>query len=288
MRTVGLLRRRDPPQLVEEVQDDTTLSRFRAFFRSARLPRPRTARRQDAGRTSGPGRRRVARVWQDARLLSAERVALDRIGRDHDLSVQAVEQLASRSRPDWKGAAAGRDPPSVAAAAKRPHVHFISTRLVRLIREPSPVRREVRLLLRERTVEERDRRSSLPARVRRLPPSGRIIRSQLVSEVSSSKARNLPLGCQETGHCGCLASVRRSALPVPSVRCQYRLGGWLSRFELNTMRRPSGVHTALSVTGWMARQRSGRVAVPLVDPDVGRSSGKDSGRAGGHRARNGC
>src|SRR5262245_4697740 len=52
------------------------------------------------------------------------------------------------------------------------------------------------------------------------PSIGRIIKSEFVWGLCSSKARNLPLGCQEAGRCAFLLSVRRCSSPVPSARRQ--------------------------------------------------------------------
>ena len=92
--------------------------------------------------------------------------------------------------------------------------------------------------------------------------------------LTSTNARNLPLGCHEAGDWSLLLSVRRCASPVPSARCKYRFCVARSaRADANTMRRPSGTPHGLRVPTLTLMHRQARELVPrpLVNPDVGLS-----------------
>ena len=89
--------------------------------------------------------------------------------------------------------------------------------------------------------------------------------------MSSRKARNLPLGCQDEGCCGFLLSVRRWTSPLPSTCCQYMFSVVLSdRLDVNTMRRPSGVQTGLwlSLASNVKRDTASRAQLALIATTV--------------------
>src|SRR4029077_5039649 len=78
-----------------------------------------------------------------SRLVRRERIPLHRIGRHHHPIVHSVEeQLTTTARPLRVHAATGRNLPLAAFVWKRPYIHLIAPRLVRRIRQPTPVGRE--------------------------------------------------------------------------------------------------------------------------------------------------
>src|SRR4249920_4069334 len=104
----------DSPQFVEEVEKDVDreapgggthwADRRQREPVSVRveIEVPRAASQESA--------RGVPRPWPGPWRLRLERRACNRVVHDHDLAVErAVEQFASRSRPRWQDATAGRD-----------------------------------------------------------------------------------------------------------------------------------------------------------------------------------
>ena len=142
---------------------------------------------------------------------------------------------------------------------ERPHGDFVATRLVRLIRQPVPVGRQLAGLFEECRVYER---LSLPGLAPAPSPNGlRRAESQGLPERSpgsitstrkstpvlgtaSRTISRVPSGEIEIGTWRLGLVVNRSTIPVLSAACQNRLL-MPARADVKMMRRLSGVHTGL-------------------------------------------
>src|SRR5713101_7253968 len=129
----SLLRRRDAPQLVEEVEDQHDVVLFGAGLRPAhRNGYPLSIGMQIEITTRRARPRRELCVGPDPRLVRTKRVALHRVVRHHHAHILAryEEQLMDGPRPCRVVCGAGRDLPFAAGTRKRPHVDLVLAGLV--------------------------------------------------------------------------------------------------------------------------------------------------------------
>ena len=179
-------------------------------------------------------------------LPRRERIALGGVADSHHAIVQGLKkQLPPVAGPQRENASARRDLPSSARARERPHVHFIGPRLIRLIRQPTPVWGKRRVELGERRSQEQlrfpepDSRAA-PSRIAFDRRGENVIAAAVVIE-----SGRFPSGENEYGTSVSLPSVRRCASPV----------------------RPSGSSTSREQPGWWTGTRcsSGRESTLAID-----------------------
>lgn len=178
-------------------------------------------------------------------LPRRERIALGGVADSHHAIVQGLKkQLPPVAGPQRENASARRDLPSSARARERPHVHFIGPRLIRLIRQPTPVWGKRRVELGERRSQEQLR---FPEPDSRAAPSriafDRRGENVIAAAVSGrAKRQALSVRRKRIRHLGELAVGQTLRLARPSERIQYKPGA-AGLVDWNTMFFRSGVHT---------------------------------------------
>ena len=204
-------------------------------------------------------------VRPQLRLPSTKRIARSSVGHHHELILGSpIEQLTGRAGPCGCDTACGGDLPHSARAGKRPNVDLESASVIGLVRQPSPVGRKGGFPLHGWSAE-KDFRSA------RLPP-GRLITFDRDGHriCAGLRTRFLEREDPAIGVPGC-GGLRVFAMGQPVsvtgavARRQYRFCCF-SRFDQNTMRRPSGVQTGFSFCAASIVRREARNRSPTRTP----------------------